>query len=84
MIDEFFLSPTDVAEALGCSAKDVLCLIENGDLVAHRSRGWRIGHRELARYVQTVQSTSIALGVEPSIHVTFASSRPVDDNVIDS
>ena len=84
MSEDFPLTPTDVAEALGCSVDWVMILITEGRLPARQSRGWKVAHRDLARFIAEQQSTAIALGAIPTLTASFEASRPLDDNVVEN
>ena len=83
MNDDILLTPTDVAESLGCTVPDVLAAIDSGLLVAHRQRGWRIAHSDLARFVTESQIAAMELGAPASFTPSFAGSRPIDDDSVD-
>jgi excisionase family DNA binding protein len=78
MPDEIFLTPTDVAEALGCPMTEVLSLIEGGRLPATRSRGWKIAHDELATFISESRIEALELGHAISLAPSFSISRPLE------
>lgn len=80
MNDEMWLSPTDVAEALGCSVQDVLESITSGSLRARHQHGWWVAHSDLAGFIAEHQRTAIELGFTPVFLPEFAVSRPVNDD----
>lgn len=82
MNEEFLLTPTDVAEALGRPVSTVMEIISTGRLPAYYARGWKITHRDLARFIANHQAEAIALGAEPQVDASFVASRPVDDDVV--
>ena len=73
------LTPTDVAEALGCDISEVMRLIEEQHLSAVRHRGWRIAHSELARYIIENQRSAWELGQSVTTVPSFVASRPLDN-----
>jgi hypothetical protein len=77
MDKDFVLTPTDVADALGCSVVEVQHLIHSGRIVAHRDRGWKVTHADLARFIDDEQTTAITLGRERVVSPSFSASRPV-------
>jgi excisionase family DNA binding protein len=79
MTKDIFLTPTDVAEALGCDLTTVLNLIESNALAASRQRGWRIAHSELARFIIHAQRSAWELGQSVTSTPSFVASRPLDD-----
>ncbi len=78
MTDDLFLTPTDVAEALGCDLAVVMDLINSNGLAAVKRRGWRIAHAELARYIVETQRSAWELGQSVTTIPSFFASRPVD------
>ena len=77
MDNDFVLTPTDVADALGCSVTEVHHLIDSGRIVAHRDHGWKITHADLARFIDDEQTTAITLGRERVVSPSFSASRPI-------
>lgn len=65
MSDEWLLSITDVAEALGCGRTTVLELIERGELDVVPGRRLRVAHSALRAFVEHMQNGALSLGVEP-------------------
>jgi hypothetical protein len=79
MTEEFFLSFTDVAEALECSHDDVRALVRRGDLIAESGPFPAISHSELSRYIQVAQREKLTLGIDGEALVDFELSRPRDN-----
>lgn len=78
MTDEWFLTLTDVAEALDCSRAHVEELIERGELTLEPGRPPRVAHGTVCAFVSRMQSEAITLGIEPRVAPSFAVSRPTD------
>lgn len=76
MSDEWLLSLSDVAEALGCGRTTVLELIDRGDLVVAPGRRLRVAHSELRAFVEHMQSGALSLGVEPIGEPGLLASQP--------
>lgn len=79
MTDEFFLTPTDIAEALGCSRIAVLELIEQGELTYASGHGRRVAHSTIEAFVNRQRGAALTLGMQTDISPSFASSRPSND-----
>ena len=80
MTEDFLLTPTDVAEALGSTVAEVHDLIDTGALSATMNRGWKIAHTDLAVFISSSRSDALQLGRETPVIPTFAASRPVDND----
>lgn len=80
MTGELFMTPTDVAEVLGCSVETVQNLIDVGEIVAVKRRGWKIEHSEVARIVMEFRRTALELGEQAPATSSFVMSRPIDGN----
>jgi excisionase family DNA binding protein len=76
MTEEWFLTLTDVADALACTRGQVDELIERGELTLAPGRQRRIAHSELCAFVTRIQSDAMALGVEPFFTPSLVASRP--------
>lgn len=72
------MTPTDVAEVLGCSIDTVYTMIETGELHAVKRRGWKVEHSEVARIVLELRRTAFELGEQVPASQSFVLSRPVD------
>lgn len=79
MTEEWFLSPSDVAEALGCTRADVMDLIARGEIVATPGRRTRIPHSEVRTYVQHMQIGAFTLGRDPLGNPNLLASQPTVD-----
>jgi hypothetical protein len=84
MTDELFVSPTDLAEALGCPIHTVMTMIENGDVSAVKRRGWKIPYSEVAGIVAEFRRAAWELGQTVQASPQFTLSRPVDRDGLDS
>lgn len=80
MTEDFLLTPTDVAEALGSTVAEVHDLIDTGALAATMNRGLKIAHSDLAVFISSSRSDALQLGQETPVTPTFAASRPVDND----
>lgn len=84
MAEEWLLTVTDVADALGCRHDDVLALIAREELALVPGRTRRISHSELRSFVLRMQTDSLALGRNPLGTPSLLASQPVgifdDDN----
>ena len=83
MTAEIFMSPTDVAEILGCSLSTVMTMIEEGEIAAVKRRGWRIEHSEVARIVMEFRRSAFELGEDAPAVASFVMSRPIDGYELD-
>ena len=77
MSEEWLLTVADVAEALGCTLDHVEALIANAQLAATSAPVRRITHTELRRFVTSMQSTALALGVSPLPVSSLLASQPI-------
>lgn len=77
MTEEFLLTPTDVAEAIGGDVHEVLHLIESGALPATHIRGWKIHHDDLSVFIALRQHAALQLGEDSVAVPSFAVLRPV-------
>lgn len=80
MTEDQFVSPTDLAEALGCPLHVIVSMIENGEVAAVKRRGWKISHSEVARVVEEFRRAAWELGQTVQASSQFSLSRPVDRN----
>lgn len=78
MPEDISLTPTDVAEALGCPITEVVSLIESGRLPASKNRGWRIAHDDLAAFICESRTEALELGHVMSLAPSFSVSRPLE------
>jgi hypothetical protein len=76
MTEEFFLSFTDVAEALECSIEDVKALVRQGDLTVESGPFPTVSHAELSRYIQMIRHEHLALGIGGGNRIDFEMLRP--------
>lgn len=76
MTEEFFLSFTDVAEALECSIEDVKALVRQSDLTVESGPFPTISHAELSRYIQMIRHEHLALGIGGDNRIDFEMLRP--------
>jgi hypothetical protein len=83
MREDFLLTPTDVAEALGLAVAEVHDLIDTGDLPATMDRGWKVTHSNLARFISSSRSDALELGQDAPATPTFAASRPFENDEFD-
>lgn len=83
MTEDHYVSPTDLAEALGCSLHTVVSMIENGEVSAVKRRGWKIPYSEVARVVAEFRRAAWELGQTVQSPPQFALLRPVDRDEID-
>jgi len=83
MREDFLLTPTDVAEALGLTVAKVHDLIDTGDLPATMNRGWKVTHSNLAQFISLSRSDALQLGQDVPATPTFAASRPFENDEFD-
>lgn len=80
MTDDVYLTPTDVSEALNCTLDATMELIASGRLPAIQSRGWKVAHSDLSRFIASAQHEALQLGHDSIAGAAFALSRPADDD----
>jgi excisionase family DNA binding protein len=80
MNDEWLLTVTDVAEALGSCHDDVMALVALGELEFAPGRRRRIAHSELRAYVARMQIDALALGRKPLGEPSLIASQPIRAN----
>ena len=83
MTEDLFMSPTDLAEALGCPLHVIIHKIETGEILAVKRRAWKIDHTEVARVVEDFRRAAWELGQTVPSPPPFALSRPVDQDEVD-
>lgn len=76
MNDEWLLTVTDVADALGCGHDDVIALIALDELAFIPGRRRRVAHSELRAYVARMQIDALALGRRPLGQPSLIASQP--------
>jgi excisionase family DNA binding protein len=77
MIEEWLLTMADVAESLGCSIQFVEKLVADGKLSIAPGHVSRIAHSELRKFVTSMQSEALALGVSPLPVTSLLASQPI-------